>query len=174
MASPLALLLVSVCLFLLLACGGGAVAEPTPTNPPAGTALAATALAIESSSTPSTEPTTHAPGPTVFLTFSPSPGVTPDAILGEDIFKRYGCNACHSTDGTALVGPTWQGLYGTEEELSDGTAALVDEAYIVESIKEPNARITQGFTAGLMPTQAVLGITDDEILHIIEYMKTLR
>ena len=169
MASPLALLLVSVCLFLLLACGGGAAPVPTPTNPPA-----AIELAIESSSTPSAEPTTHPPDPTVSLTFSPSPGVTPDAYLGEDIFQSYGCNACHSTDGTALVGPTWQGLYGTEEELSDGTAALVDEAYIVESIKEPNARITQGFTAGLMPAQAVLGITDDEILHIIEYMKTLR
>ena len=169
MASPLALLLVSVCLFLLLACGGGAVAVSTPTNPPA-----ATELAIDSSSTPSAEPTTPPPDPTVILTFSPSPGVTPDAFLGEDIFQSYGCNACHSTDGTALVGPTWQGLYGTEEELSDGTAALVDEAYIVESIKEPNARITQGFTAGLMPAQAVLGITDDEILHIIEYMKTLR
>ena len=169
MASPLALLLVSVCLFLLLACGGRAAPVPTPTNPPA-----ATALAIESSSTPSTEPATHLPDPTVSLTFSPSPGVTPDAYMGEDIFQSYGCNACHSTDGTALVGPTWQGLYGTEEELSDGTAALVDEAYIVESIKEPNARITEGFTAGLMPAQAVLGITDDEILHIIEYMKTLR
>ena len=92
--------------------------------------------------------------------------------MGEEIFQSYGCNACHSTDGTTLVGPTWQGLYGTEEELEDGTAALVDTVYIVESIKEPNARITRGFTAGLMP--ATLGVSDDEILHIIEYMKTLR
>ena len=98
--------------------------------------------------------------------------MTPDAALGEEIYQSYGCNACHSNDGTALVGPTWLGLYGTEEELEDGTAALVDEAYIVESIKDPNARITKGFTAGLMP--ATLGVSDDEILHIIEYMKTLR
>ena len=106
------------------------------------------------------------------MNFSPSPGVTADAALGEEIFQSYGCNACHSNDGTELVGPTWLGLYGTEEELEDGPAALVDDAYIVESIKDPNARITKGYTAGLMP--ANLGVTDDEILHIIEYMKTLR
>ena len=167
MASPIALLLVSTCLFLLLACGGGSTPVSAPINPPS-----ATAFATEPSTTPSAEPTTRAPDPTVSLTFSPSPGVTPDAALGEEIFQSYGCNACHSIDGTALVGPTWQGLYGTEEELSDGTAALVDEAYIVESIKEPNARITQGFTGGLMPS--TLGVSDDEILHIIEYMKSLR
>ncbi len=163
MASPIALLLASASLFLLLACGGGAAPVSTPT---------ATALANESSSTSAAEPTTHAPEPTVSVTFSPSPGVGPDAALGEEIYLKYGCNACHSTDGTTLVGPTWQGLYGTEEELEDGTSALVDEAYVVESVKEPNARITKGFTAGLMP--ATLGVTDDEILHIIEYMKTLR
>ena len=93
-------------------------------------------------------------------------------MLGEEAYRKYGCNACHSIDGSQLVGPTWLGLYGTEEALEGGGTATVDEAYIVESIKEPNARITKGFTAGLMP--ATLGVTDDEILHIVEYMKTLR
>ncbi len=167
MASPIALLLASASLFLLLACGGGSAPASTPSNPPT-----ATAPTDESSSTPSAEPTNHAPEPTIGLDFSPSPGVVPDAALGEEVYVKYGCNACHSTDGTTLVGPTWEGLYGTEEKLEDGTAALVDLPYIVESIKDPNARITKGFTAGLMP--ATLGVSDDEILHIIEYMKTLR
>ena len=167
MASPITLLLVSACLFLLLACGGGSVPVSMPTNPPT-----ATSTSDDPAQMPSPEPTIHTPDPTVGLDFSPRPGVMPDAALGEQIFKSYGCNACHSTDGTTLVGPTWLGLYGTEEELEDGTAALVDLPYIVESIKDPNARITKGFTAGLMP--ATLGVSDDEILHIIEYMKTLR
>ena len=92
--------------------------------------------------------------------------------MGEQIYLKYGCNACHSTDGTALVGPTWQGLYGTEEELEGGSSVLVDDAYITESIRDPNAKITRGFTAGLMP--ATLGVKDEEIPHIIEYMKSLR
>ena len=94
------------------------------------------------------------------------------AAIGEQLALQYGCNACHSTDGTALVGPTWLGLYGTMEELEDGSSALVDDAYITESIKDPNAKITRGFTAGLMP--ATLGVKDEEIPHIIEYMKSLR
>ena len=96
----------------------------------------------------------------------------PDAGIGEQLVAQYGCNACHSIDGSALVGPTWQGLYGTQETLDDGTAVAVDDEYITESIKDPNAKITAGFTAGLMPP--TLGVKDEEIPHIIEYMKSLR
>lgn len=96
----------------------------------------------------------------------------PDAGLGEQLVAQYGCAACHSIDGTTLVGPSWLGLYGTQESLDDGTSALVDEEYITESILDPNARITAGFTAGLMP--ANLGVTEEEIPHIIEYMKSLQ
>ena len=96
----------------------------------------------------------------------------PSADIGAQLVQAYGCPACHSTDGATLVGPTWLGLYGTEEELEDGSTVLVDDAYITESIKDPNAKITAGFTAGLMPP--TLGVKDEEIPHIIEYMKSLR
>ena len=167
MASPLVLFLASVSLILLLACGGGSV-QPSPTSSPP----TATGPTDEPSPMLAPGPTISVPGPTASLNFSPSPGLTPDAALGEELYQSYGCNACHSPDGTALVGPTWLGLYGTEEELEDGTTVLVDDAYIAESIRDPNAKITRGFTAGLMP--ATLGVKDEEIPHIIEYMKTLR
>ena len=110
-------------------------------------------------------PATAAPGST-------TPREVPSAEIGAELVATYGCNTCHSTDGTALVGPTWRGLYGTEEALDDDTTATVDDAYIEESIKDPNARIVQGFTGGLMP--ANLGVRDEEIPHIIEYMKSLK
>lgn len=94
------------------------------------------------------------------------------AATGAQLVEQYGCNTCHSTDGTKLVGPTWQGLYGTQEELEDGTSAVVDDDYIRESISMPDLKVVKGFTAGLMP--ATLGVKDDEIPHIIEYMKSLR
>ena len=94
------------------------------------------------------------------------------AAIGMQLVEEYGCNTCHSTDGTTLVGPTWQGLYGTQEELEDGTSATVNDEYIRESILTPDLKVVKGFTAGLMP--ATLGVKDDEIPHIIEYMKSLR
>ena len=96
----------------------------------------------------------------------------PDAAYGELLYTQYGCNACHTTDGTSLTGPTWQGLYGSQEELTDGTSVTVDDEYIRESILDPNAKITAGFTAGLMPT--TLGVSEEDIPHIIEYMKSLQ
>ena len=96
----------------------------------------------------------------------------PDAGVGEQLFTQYGCNACHSTDGTDLVGPTWQGLYGSQETLDDGTLVTVNDEYITESINDPNAKVVEGFTAGLMPT--ALGVKAEEIPHIIEYMKSLQ
>ena len=96
----------------------------------------------------------------------------PDIGLGEQLVMQYGCNACHSTDGSALVGPTWQGLYGTQETLDDGSTVTVNDEYIKESIQNPNLKVVQGFTAGLMPP--TLGVSDEEIPHIIQYMKSLQ
>ncbi len=135
--------------------------------------------------TPEPQPTStpHPVVPTVvYSTPVPTPGggpseiverpSEPDAGFGEQLYAQYGCNACHTTDGTSLTGPTWLGLYGSQEQLTDGTSVTVDDEYIRESIQDPNAKITAGFTAGLMPT--TLGVTDEDIPHIIEYMKSLQ
>ena len=135
--------------------------------------------------TPEPQPlsTPHPVVPTiVYSTPVPTPGggpsevverpTEPDAGFGEQLYAQYGCNACHTTDGTSLTGPTWLGLYGSQEQLTDGTSVTVDDEYIKESIQDPNAKITAGFTAGLMPT--TLGVTDEDIPHIIEYMKSLQ
>jgi cytochrome c oxidase subunit 2 len=63
--------------------------------------------------------------------------------------EGFGCVSCHSLDGTPGVGPTWQGIYGREEMLDDGTAVIVDDAYILESIYDPNAKLVQGFAPAM-------------------------
>lgn len=60
---------------------------------------------------------------------------------GEIWSERYGCLACHSLDGSVLVGPTWLGIYGEEQAFTDGTSMVVDGAYLRQSILEPNAHI---------------------------------
>lgn len=69
---------------------------------------------------------------------------TPTLEYGTQLYKAKGCNACHSLDGTRIVGPTWKGIWGRSEETDKGPVT-VDEAYVTESILEPNAKIVAGF-----------------------------
>src|SRR5690625_7846016 len=41
---------------------------------------------------------------------------------GEELFERSGCMGCHTTDGSSGtgIGPTLQGLYGSERVFQDG------------------------------------------------------
>lgn len=91
--------------------------------------------------------------------------------MGEDLYNSQGCAGCHSTDGSAGVGPTWQGLYGEEVTLNDGSTVTADDAYIHESIVDPNAKVVDGFTEGLMPSFDTL--TDDQIAAITAFIKSL-
>ena len=90
---------------------------------------------------------------------------------GQALVAASGCAACHSTTGSPGIGPTWAGLFGRQEELTDGTVITVDEAYIHESIKAPQAKIVAGFENQLMPTY---DFTDEQIADIIAYIKTLK
>jgi cytochrome c oxidase subunit 2 len=94
--------------------------------------------------------------------------------LGEKLSRDKGCNACHSTDGSPLVGPTYQGLFGrTETVVTDGQSreVVIDEEYVRRSILEPTADVVEGFQP-LMPSQQGL-VTDEEIDALIAYLKTL-
>ncbi len=89
--------------------------------------------------------------------------------LGETLYKQYACNACHSLDGTRLVGPTFKGIFGREEKLADGSTITVDENYIRESIYQPNAKVVAGFPAAMTPFAGV--IPEAQIDPIIEFLK---
>ncbi len=92
--------------------------------------------------------------------------------LGEQLVTRNACNTCHSSDGTRLQGPTFQGLFGSERVMESGEEVTADENYIRESILEPNARITRGYQP-VMPSYAGT-LNDRQIEAIIEYIKTLQ
>jgi len=64
------------------------------------------------------------------------------------------------------------GLYGSKVSLADGSTVLADDAYIRESILQPNATIVAGYQP-LMPTfQGQL--TEEQILALIAYIKSLQ
>jgi len=97
---------------------------------------------------------------------------TPLPELGAKLYNSRACFTCHSTDGSAKVGPSFKGLFGKQEQLADGTTVTVDEEYLRESMLQPNAKVVQGFQP-VMPTYQGQ-LTDREISGLIEYIKTLQ
>jgi len=93
---------------------------------------------------------------------------------GKKWAAEFGCAACHSADGTQVVGPTWKGLYDHDVTLANGQTVKADEAYLKESIFNTNAKIVKGFAPGLMPQNFRERLSDDQINDIIAYIKSLK
>ena len=91
---------------------------------------------------------------------------------GEKLFSIKSCVACHSTNGTPLVGPSMKNMFGSERKFTDGTTAVADENYIRESLLEPNAKVVEGFAPVMTTFQGLLKA--EEMDAIIEYLKTVQ
>jgi cytochrome c oxidase subunit 2 len=93
------------------------------------------------------------------------------ADIGQKVYSSR-CMICHQTSDQKLVGPGWKGLFGKQEVMESGETVTADENYIRESILNPNAKIVKGFPPA-MPSFAGQ-LNDQEILGVIEYIKTLK
>lgn len=95
----------------------------------------------------------------------------PSPEWGLAVFKgKGGCNACHSTDGSKLVGPTFKGIWGRSEKTSGGDVT-VDLAYVTESIRSPNAKVVEGYPPAMPPRP---DLTETEIESLALFMQTLK
>lgn len=95
--------------------------------------------------------------------------------MGEEAITANACGTCHSEDGSAGIGPTWTGLFGSEGEVvtAEGETITVtkDEDYIREAIVEPDAKKPVDYAQGVMASYSYL--SDAEIESIILYLKNL-
>jgi cytochrome c551/c552 len=162
--------LVGATLILATACGGAAPAE-TPADTPSE---ATTAAPAETPTEPAAATTAPAESPAAETPPAGGNGGGDLVAQGETLVQNNGCLACHSTDGSQLVGPTWQGVYGSEETLADGTTVTVDDEYIRESIVDPNAKIVEGFQPNIMPQNFGETLSDSDIEAITAYIKSLQ
>ena len=92
------------------------------------------------------------------------------AAAGQKLFSDLVCITCH-TEGSQGRGPVLANLFGHEVELQGGTKVIADEAYIRESIVNPQAKIVNGFQP-IMPTFQGL-VTEEQLLQLIAYLKSL-
>ena len=91
--------------------------------------------------------------------------------LGEKLIAKKGCIACHSTNGSPKIGPSFKGLYGTMAELESGDSVLVEDDHIRQSILEPQKRITKGYPSVMPSYQGQ--VSEKEIAALIAYIKSL-
>jgi cytochrome c oxidase subunit 2 len=94
------------------------------------------------------------------------------AQQGEILFKSKTCNACHTVNGSALIGPGFKGLFGSEVELIGGSKVRAEENYLRESIMEPMAKIVKGYSPQMPTFRGML--SDEEVNQLIAYIKTLK
>lgn len=94
----------------------------------------------------------------------------PDVPLvefGEMLFAQQGCQACHSIDGTSLIGPTVYRTWGQPRPQTDGTRPIMDADYVIESIVNPMARITEGYQPVMPPYPH---LTERQLQALVAYI----
>jgi len=92
-------------------------------------------------------------------------------VAGEKLFAEKACTTCHLSNGTGRA-PSLNGVYGAQVLLADGSTVTADDAYIRESILQPQAKIVAGYQP-LMPSfQGQL--TEEQIIDLSEYIKSLQ
>lgn len=98
---------------------------------------------------------------------APTAAATGESRDGATIYASYLCNTCHTLDGQAGIGPTFQGI-----------GSRMTRAEIYEAVIDPDATITEGFIQGLMlPTVTASGfyeqVTALELQSLVDYLSTL-
>jgi cytochrome c oxidase subunit 2 len=109
---------------------------------------------------------------------------TPEELV-KSASSVYGslCATCHSINGTPGVGPSWKGLFvkgadgtvtGAQREVlvaGQKQTITIDDAYIVESIRTPDAKRHADFPKGGM--SAFPDLEEKKVKGIIAFMKSL-
>jgi cytochrome c2 len=74
----------------------------------------------------------------------------PGGGKGAQLYASLGCQACHTINGAKSTGPTFNGLFGSPVKLANGQTVTANEAYLLESILDPDKQIVAGYSPGIM------------------------
>jgi len=95
---------------------------------------------------------------------------------GLQVLQANGCTACHSLNGTRLVGPSFKGLFGNKRDiiLPDGSKKTItaDDEYIKRSLYEPNAEVVESYPKVMISYKE--SINDEQLKQIIAYLESVK
>lgn len=116
----------------------------------------------------------------------PAPPLAGDAGRGRDLFEARtlgpnhtpGCRTCHLPELATPLGPSRFGLArrsaATVRLPIYSGQATTGQAYLFESLVNPDLYIVPAFSPGLMPDSYAQDLTSPEIADLVAYMLTLR
>lgn len=93
---------------------------------------------------------------------------------GAKIAENEGCLGCHSTDGSEIVGPSFKNMIDrklTAEHMGKKIEVTADIRYIIDSIKNPDDYVVDGYDGGMMPSY---DLSDEDMKALIEFFSTLK
>src|SRR5262249_35982852 len=91
---------------------------------------------------------------------------------GRKLFLKLQCNACHNPDPTARA-PQLHGMYGQMRPVQGGQMVLFDEQYIEESIRNPMAKVADGWKP-IMPAFPMGKVDPIELRNLVAFIKSLK
>lgn len=92
--------------------------------------------------------------------------------LGKKLYDKLGCMACHSIDGSPRLAPSFLGIYGKDETLSDGSVVKIDDDFIRNKIRTPTFKPPKAGFAPIMPTFEGR-VSERDISGLIAFIKSL-
>jgi len=96
---------------------------------------------------------------------------------GEELYRQYACASCHSLDGDDGTGPSFKGLAGSTVKLEGGKEVTADAAYLEKAITDPDADVTEGYSAGLMKASIDgfdLGDKPEDVQKLVEFIQGVK
>ena len=100
------------------------------------------------------------------------PGVAAAGKGGQGLYASLGCQSCHTLDGSKSSGPSFKGLAGSKVQLTNGQTVTADDAYLLESILDPDKQIVQGYQPGVMSSVIKQGqVPQDQAKQLVEFIK---
>jgi cytochrome c2 len=92
---------------------------------------------------------------------------------GEALFASLGCQGCHSLNGAKGTGPPLNGIFGKQSKLTNGRSMTVNEAYVIESIRDPDAKVVQGYQPGVMSSVIKKGqVSEADAKKLADFIKS--
>jgi cytochrome c oxidase subunit 2 len=115
------------------------------------------------------------PSSSCTVTGAAGPALPGLAGKGQKLYASLSCVSCHTTDGSKGTGPSFKGLFGRSTKLTTGQTVTANMAYLLESIRDPDKQIVQGYSPGIMSSAIKPGsVSTADAKALIAFIKTLK